>query len=193
VPSTSTFSLDAGDSLAVSGVRGEKTIRKAVSGTDLIYESVLDESASYLVPSEYTVRGSGGGGVGTFAATIVTPAAFTWTNQANASTINRLNPLTINWTGGDPNGLVEIGGTSSLVTGSGVSASFVCIARGAEGTFTVPPAILLALPPSGTISGVAQQGTLRVHSKSSRPFSAAGVDLGTISFETRVRQTVVYQ
>jgi uncharacterized protein (TIGR03437 family) len=193
-PSTSTFSLDAGDSLTLTGVRGDKVLRKAVSGTNLIYESTLDDGANYLVPSEYTVRGTGGGGVGTFSAGISTPPAFAWTNATASATVTRLNGLTINWTGGDPNGLVEIGGTSSIASGSAaIGASFVCIARGSTGSFNVPPAILLALPPSGTVSGVLQQGTLRVRSSTSRGFSATGIDTGSISFETRLQQTVVYQ
>ena len=55
------------------------------------------------------------------------------------SSIDRSNPLTITWSGGDSNGYVQISGHAR-------GASFVCAAPTSPGEFTIPSSILLGLP-----------------------------------------------
>jgi hypothetical protein len=98
--------------------------------------------------------------------------------------VNRGVGVTVNWTGGDPNGYVQIAGASSTGAPANIlNVIFICNARTQDGTFTVPPAVLLALPPSGstTTGGVTIPipGILSVsgYSGVSR-FQATGIDYG---------------
>jgi hypothetical protein len=66
--------------------------------------------------------------------------------------VARANGMTFNWTGGDPNGVVFIGGRGVIFTAPGsntifAGASFQCSAPASAGTFQIPPAVLLTLPP----------------------------------------------
>jgi hypothetical protein len=47
----------------------------------------------------YTLTGNGGTQINPFSASATLPSAFTVTNWNSLTTINRANPLTINWTG----------------------------------------------------------------------------------------------
>jgi hypothetical protein len=125
--------------------------------------------------------------VGPFKATYNMPPPFTWTNQASLATVNRASGATVTWSGGDPAGYVTIGGNSTFYGSTGtqtVSVSFTCTARVSDGTFTVPPIVLLALPPSGAAPGttITIPGFLIVTSFSSyaSTFQASGIDLGAI-------------
>jgi uncharacterized protein (TIGR03437 family) len=102
-------------------------------------------------------NGSGGGaaGVGAFTTPqIQIPAAVTWTNLNSISPVTRSNGLTVNWTGGAAGTHVDITGISlaSIGTSNYLAGYFTCRAPSEAGTFTVPPTVLLSLPPSSTIS-----------------------------------------
>jgi hypothetical protein len=56
------------------------------------------------------------------------------------------------WSGGDPNSFVHITGTSLTVAEPIVGAAFSCTSPVSAGSFTIPSAVLLSLPPSGTLS-----------------------------------------
>ncbi len=82
----------------------------------------------------------------------------TWNQSILANPIPLNQPLTITWTGGDPNGFVEITGISSSYVGSGTPSAatpgvvFECMAPTSAGSFTVPPFVLAALPTTGESS-----------------------------------------
>jgi hypothetical protein len=94
--------------------------------------------------------------------------------------VNRSNPLTLNWTGGNANDLVEIIGSSSTQTGSGTSAvttstEFICVTTAGKQTFTVPTPILTQLPASTANN----PGILEVASgNAGNPFTASLPKLG---------------
>ena len=94
-------------------------------------------------------NGVGGPDIGPENFPFLVPAQVTWSNAAAvySSPIDRSNPLTITWSGGDSNGYVRISGFSR-------SVGFVCAAPTAAGQFTIPSSILLGLPAdrSGNIS-----------------------------------------
>jgi hypothetical protein len=74
-----------------------------------------------------------------------------------------------------------------------VGASFVCTARVSEGSFTVPPVVLLALPASGSESGAPLMGTLGVSSVSNPvAFTASGLDFASAAANVAVVRTVIY-
>src|SRR5579872_2078631 len=113
---------------------------------------VYDSGASSMTIPSGTWRLSnvaGGSGIGPEDAPILVPAQVTWTNAAEVLTapIDRSNPLTITWSGGDSNGYVRISGFAW-------SNGFVCTAPAAPGRFTIPSSILMGLhtDPAGQIS-----------------------------------------
>ena len=113
------------------------------SGADAT-QLTLGNSTSGVV----TFTGTGGTDVGAFSANYTLPPIFTWTDQTTITTVNRANGVTVHWTGGNPSGYVLISGSSSsgtVISGTPLEASFTCTAHVSDGTFTVPPVVLLAL------------------------------------------------
>ncbi len=74
------------------------------------------------------------------------PQQVTWTNEVAtySGQINRSNPYTIAWTGGDANGWVDIQGFTDV---GGYDLGFECAAPATAGQFTIPSYILLAMAP----------------------------------------------
>jgi hypothetical protein len=115
-----------------------------------------------------------------------------WTNQEATGMVNQTSGVTVNWSGGDPEGFVTIGGTGSATTAAGetVAATFNCTARAAAGTFAIPPHVLLSLP----ASSAALPGTLAVNGYSgASEITGEGLDfaVGIVS-EVNAR-AVTYQ
>jgi len=183
--------IDAGTSLAVTGPDGAATLIKG-STTGLQYSKTLGNVTTglasttplYLDTGAYTVSGTGGPGVGAFSAAIMLPAALVWTNESTTSTVTRSQGQTLTWTGGDPSGSVLILGFST-VTGANAGREFLCVAPTVSGTFTIPPAVLLALPASTSTaiptSSAAVTGALGVGYTRTNSFTAPGIDFGTIT------------
>jgi hypothetical protein len=122
------------------------------------------------------------------------PPALNWTNQSTTTTVDRFMGVTVNWTGGDPNGFVQISGSNVIPSGNdAVGAAFVCTIRASERTFTVPSMVLLALPPSTLVAGIPVAGDLAVSSTTTAPFTASGVDFAALTVVHSISQTVVYQ
>ena len=125
----------------------------------------------------YVFNGTAGPQVGAFTATISFPnPLLAWTNQNAAANFDRIQALSVNWSGGAANSYVIITGTSA--SGS-VTATYTCYAPQSAGQFTVPSYILLGLP-AGTGSTEVENST------SIGTFSASGLDfggaLGAVSF-----------
>lgn len=148
--------LDAGPSIALAAPFGNRTIPKSTQGTVLTYQTLIDQTATTLVPGQYTFTGTGGPDVGPFTAPYTMPPIFTWTNQSSVTNIVRANGVTVTWTGGDPSGYVTISGMSTSygqTAATTVTVTFSCTAPVSAGSFTVPPAVLLALPATNNIPG----------------------------------------
>ncbi len=116
----------------------------------------------------YTLSGSGGADVGKFSVSVSVPSTlFSWTNQALPS-ITRSQGATITWTGGFPNGTVQIFGTVG-----DPAVQFSCSAPSSAGQFSIPPSILLALPTG--------YGDLAVSTFSApQPVTATGLDVSFV-------------
>jgi hypothetical protein len=116
--------------------------------------------------------------VGAHNASVDHPATFTWTEFDTASgNISRNQALTVNWTGGSAGGTVTISGFSQA-TGE-IGAQFICLADAASGSFTVPVAILSALPPTGSEFGI-PLGTLGVTHFRATLIDIPGLDQATV-------------
>ena len=159
--------LDAGSALNVTGPVGTKQLTKTHSGS---YTGALGGGSipgtggppDFLNPGSYTLSGPGGSGtgaVGSFTTTqSLTASPFTWSAAGTSKIplpINRSQDLTINWTGGDPNGYTAIIGTSTSDATSSlpqVTATFGCAAKASAGHFTIPSWVLSVLPASGKLT-----------------------------------------
>jgi hypothetical protein len=175
-PATTLAGLDAGASLALTGPSGVMTLNRftasgAGPGT---YASSLSTGFIPSAGGAFTFdNGTGGADVGHLSATLDFPGSFTWTNPAQAASIVDTLGLNVAWSGGAGGGLVGISGSvgATLAGNRNASVSFTCYAPLAAGAFTVPPAVLLALP-SGN-------GTLTVGVLTNpRQFTAPGLDFG---------------
>ena len=142
--------LDAG-TLSLAGPAGQTPIPATAKGS---YSAKLgtNTTALYFSPGAYTVTGAGGADVGPFTSTLTVPAPFTWTNMDALTSVTRANGVIVNWTGGT--GHVVIAGLSGITSPQKAGAFFRCLAQASAQTFTVPAAVLLALPVSGTMSGI---------------------------------------
>jgi uncharacterized protein (TIGR03437 family) len=115
-----------------------------------------------IASGEYSAMGPGGATVNPFTGTIdvsSAAASFVWTNsnnfndQTGTALVPRNTPLNITWTGGDPQGFVDIaliGSTLQNVQPSQTNpepAVYVdCIVQAGQGSFNVPTYVLEALP-----------------------------------------------
>ncbi len=146
----------------------------------------------WLDPGSYTVdNGGGGADVGGFTATITIPTRFAWTNADSDLTITLASGVDIQWTGGDPNSMVEIQGASITSTSPAAGASFTCVVPN-TGEFMVTSDVLSMIPP--TPAGLTPAlSTLTVGTFGQGNFSAPGVDTGLIVYNDGWTRQVVYQ
>jgi uncharacterized protein (TIGR03437 family) len=178
--------LDAGSSLSVTGPNGTKTFERSFPP--------LDQSGTYLDPGKYTITGNGGSDVAGFSASLSIPSPqFAWTNQGQITSVDRTKGVTVNWTGGDPSGYVKIIGY--VYPDPYDTAWFTCYARVPDGSFTVPPSVLLAIPTSASNSPSHIQDSLGVIATSLPvQFRAGGLDLGIASSDVNASTVdVTYQ
>lgn len=183
-----TTGLDDGV-VTMMGPIGTFTLAQEAVGTDVILfspseptsNSEIVNNGTVLEPGSYTFAGAGGKDVGAFSAEVTLPAALNWTNRPSVpATINRSQPLTITWTNGFSGALVQIEGQSQV--SQGVGAAFTCWADASAGTYTVPAAVLSAMPPTYSVSGN-PQGSLDVTQfYSSVIANPPGVDYMTAAF-----------
>jgi uncharacterized protein (TIGR03437 family) len=201
--------LDAGNQITVNGPNGTKQLPELSGSTKGVYTATLGGGSGlnppplYLSPGSYTLTGPGGADVGAFSLNLTVPPNLTWTNMSSvaASPIIRANGQLITWTGGDPNGNVTISGGSLVFNVStpnaSVGAFFLCTAPVSAGQFNIPAPVLLALPPSSTIStgGISiPTGSLAVGGYSQVvKFTAPGLDVGYADTSVTSTATVTYQ
>jgi uncharacterized protein (TIGR03437 family) len=203
--------LDAGPALSIRNSNGTKTLDKVPNSKGYYSKTIIPVPAGlppgvplpslpgieygpeYLAIGDHVFTGPGGADVGAFTATVNWPAVFNWTNRAAVTAINRGAGQVFNWTGGDPQGTVQIYGYSATrVDGQAVGAGFYCLEAASRGTFTVPAAVLRALPVSGTLGG-APFGQIAVYGMSrTGSFTAPGVDLGITSYLAGFAKSVGY-
>ena len=144
-----------------------------------VVPGIVDDG-TLMKPGTYTFNITGGADVGAATASIDFPMSFAWTNDAAITSIDRSQPLTINWSGGTAGAfvLIEVQSQSS----QGVGAALLCYIDATLGTYTVPAAVMSALPASYTVSGHPQSSIYVGENFSGAGFAARGLDIGQTSF-----------
>jgi hypothetical protein len=174
--------MDAGPSLTLNGPDGTQQIAQIANA--LSYN--VNFNPAFLDPGSYTVTGGGGASVGAFQGALNLPAAPQWLNAQTISTVGENSNLLITWSGGDPNGLVDILGLA-VDTNLQVGAIFECAANTSAGQFTVPSYVLSWMPDTYTSAGV-----LTVSAAGQARFQAPGLDVGFFQYSNGVGQVVQY-
>lgn len=173
-----TLSGEIGPYTLVSPQTGEYGLLFEPSNTEA--EAGVINDGTELIPGTYTFTGTAGSDVGAFNVSTTLPALVNWTNRPSPkATISRSQPFIINWTNGYPGALVDIELQSSASVAVGVTV--VCWADPTAGTFTVPVAVLQALPPTysgGSGSAHVSQGY------STNNFTAPVIDTGIVSWSS---------
>ncbi len=213
MPSTGSSSLDAGKTITLTGPKGAKGFSYSDASAQVspyfsllgasgsIANTGLSSSGPFLDPGSYTVSGTGGKDVGPFSFPITVGSGATWTNRDQITSINRSQPLTITWSGGNPSNQVGvIMGIGSNPSNS-TSAGFACLVTFDQQSFTVPASILANFPATtGSTSGGVQGGLLFLTFPSGDQFTsfttsaAPSLDKGTaMSVVGDLRMNIVYK
>jgi len=180
--------LDAGPAITITGPNGSQQLEQAPEyySAQLGGGSGATAQPPYLSAGAYTASAPGGANampilnVGPFTQNFTIPQAFNWTNQATINTVDRSAGLEVTWTGGDPNGTIQITGNYE---------SFICNAKTSDQHFTIPAFVLLSLAPSPAGS----TEDLKLSATTTTPFNASGISSGTIESVVTIQKNVTYQ
>jgi uncharacterized protein (TIGR03437 family) len=172
--------LDAGAFITANGPTGSITATDSSPGNYTMLGSLGN-----LLAGIYQFAGSGGTGVGAFQSNLNVVAGLQWTNASSfaTGTVSTAQPVTVTWTGGDPNGYVTLQITSA---NSVYNASIQCNAPMAAGSFTVPAYLM------GTV--FQSTGAIALTSVSGRAsISATGLDAGGITATDTIQVQANFQ
>jgi uncharacterized protein (TIGR03437 family) len=179
VPFPNIVGLDTGD-ITITGPSGGPITLKSQGIKGAFYE-ILAADAIPASGGTFTFQGAGGKDVGPFTSVLhLTSPLLTWTNLAEAATIDRTKGLLVTWSGGNPGTYVYVTATSTS-PGLQLLGGYTCLVPIDAGQFTVPDYILSGLP-AGT-GGAALQNY--VYSTLSAGGIDIGVSLADISYSVR--------
>lgn len=147
-----------------------------------------------LAPGNYTISTTGGTDIGPFKVALSMPPQFTWTGRDQLQVVDRTQPLTLSWSGLPPGqSMAILGGNEDLPSNS--SALFYCLTQPNTTSFTVPPAILGALPQTEA-NVLLSKGVVYLFSMplaNGVSFSAPGLDAGLAISGYMIGKTVIFQ
>ena len=188
--------LDAGPAINFTGPDGKGTAPLQASPVSDYSATLAAPGSPPFIPTGggmFTVdNGGGGAGVGSFVLQFNIPAPLIWSNIASSASIDRTQGLTISWTGGDPQGIVLIDGTS-YGSDTSFGVQLFCAALVSAHQFTVPPSALLAMPPYAVTATDGYFATLSINAESFFLFSAAGLDGGLFTAASNSGAVVSYR
>jgi hypothetical protein len=147
-PAAPALSLDAGKmTLTGPGLVGGSIVVPEINTPGSIgpvYSAQLP-SGSLVGGGTYQLAAAGGTQVEAFNASATLPANFT-TNASTINSINRANPLAINWTGnGFDDVIISANGTTLSAAGTH-QVVITCVVPASQGSYAVPTAALMQLP-----------------------------------------------
>jgi hypothetical protein len=156
-----------------------------------------------LVPGQHALHSLGGRDIGSFTVTIQVPEAMTWIDRDSFRDIDRNRDLRLSWSGGRNDGSIVVQGASVKIIETDLFfpdtdvTSFICVAPRGSTSFTVPAAILRALPAS---SGEDSIGVLGIAAFGDQtPFGAPATRIpqqtvtATLRYVTMITQFVSYK
>lgn len=199
--------LDMGGAINIKSPKGTMPMKKGASG---IYSGSFATALSLLGTQTGTPfldagayasdDGAGGADGPAFTATLnVTPPQLTFVGIETFNTINRSQGVTVQWTGGDPNGFITVIGTVNNLSGTApgsvsLAANWGCSAPISAGQLTVPKFITMALP-ANTAPGVNIQslGTIGMTTYFTNRFSIDTFDLALFSYQILISRGTTYQ
>lgn len=196
---SSAVPLGIGPPFSLTGPKGPVTLDYPLEGYradllgGLISNNILSNTL-YLNPGSYTMTSAGGADVGPFSATFTIPQPLTWNNRDELNFVDRTQPLTISWSGGDSaQEIAVVGVGEDLPTNS--SAVFKCIAAPGASSLTVPPDLLSNLP--ATRQNLLQSKDMLylvdLAGTSIQKLNAKGLDQGSTGYFYVQGKTVVLQ
>jgi hypothetical protein len=169
-PIASAAELDAGSSFTLTGPNG--SVQIPLNSQKL---GAFDATGNFLVPGDYTITGTGGAEIGSFTANFRIPASPKLVSPVDGAVVTRASGMTVTWTGGAGDVLMELASCSDNSCTGGASAA--CFAPASAGSFIIPPYILNALPASTSA------GFVFSTSVPNEPFTLAGLDLAFTNVE----------
>ncbi len=201
VPNLIYTALDAGPAVNTEGPNGAKSAVKQVQVNSIFYTAEIGTGTpgNFLDPGNYRVWGTGGPDVGAFSGTMNVAPELQWTNREALPVVDRAQPLTLMWSGGEPTTLVSVQATSFVMDNGMVhTVTATCWANNPDRQLTIPASVLQQLPASeritaGTFSFL-QRGSLAVASVGTgvRMF-ADGVDYLTGGNQWGIAQSTEYK
>lgn len=207
-----TTALDAGAQLTLNGpgatnIALPRDAQKSYNKT--LYSSGILGSGAVGTPvinaGNYTIAGTGGADIGAFTASLTVPTPINWVERTTITNVNRSQGVTVNWTGGGSDNLVEIVGISGQSVGGTATnpifdaGIFICLAPASALKFTVPSSVLMQLPATTGDLTSGSVGLLGVQLvvpgvKFNAPLTAGGtVDYATFNFTNGGNKSVSYQ
>jgi uncharacterized protein (TIGR03437 family) len=192
--------LDAGPQVSMNSPMGTYSLTPPLFGSPVGLYNItflpgvtgvpgIVGDGTLLQTGHYTFTGPGGSQVGPFTTSIDLPTPLDWTNRTSITTINRSQPLPITWTNGFAGAMVAIVGQSQV--SPGVGATFTCWANAAAGSFTVPAAVLSAVPPSYSDSSGAQGSLSVIQNYYVSGLVPTGIDYGGTFFGDTINVSAV--
>jgi len=166
---------------AVQGQTGDYVISFFPGFPNPAPASIINDG-TVLTPGTTTFTWTGGSVIGAGSGSVDFPLSFQITS-ASITAIDRSQGVTITWTGGTKGATLTIGLQSQAAAGIGASLS--CNVDAAAGKFTIPPALLLALPASYSPGGAAT-GAFSITEVFVGSFTAPGIDIGITEFTDTV-------
>jgi len=170
-PPVTVIGLDGGTTFTITGPNGNTQVTGGKSGG---VGATISDTGAFLVAGSYTIKGNGGADIGPFNATTNFPQLPKLTSPTDNASVTRSNGMTVTWTGGEPNGRVQIVVSSAFDSSFTAGRQAFCQTQAKAGTFTIPGYIMTALP-AGNFGGIVLQPA-----PASVPFTAPGIALGTI-------------
>jgi uncharacterized protein (TIGR03437 family) len=193
VPEAPPSALDGGTQLSISGPGGQKsatlTQNVAPLGSYLPLYSLPNQL--YLTPGAYTVTTNGGAQIAGFTAQVAVSIPLSWTNRDQITSVDRTQPLTINWSGAAAGQTIAIMAVGSDLPTNSSAVSFCAVPAGAT-SFTIPAQILAALPAS-RLNPLASKDVIYLLSVNSSSFSVSGLSVGAASGAYVLGKTVTFQ
>ncbi|HYL37480.1 MAG TPA: hypothetical protein VEV17_16315 [Bryobacteraceae bacterium] len=199
--------LDAGPVLNIANSSGTMQLREAGTGSYsrslgsyTIIPGVPPIGSVFLDPDAYTAdNGGGGADVPSFTGNLNVPSpGLKFVNIDAINNVTRSQGVTVQWSGGDPNGYVTVvGSVTNVGTTPGsvtLTANFGCSAAVSDGQLTVPSWVTMSLVANtGPAVTATSLGTLSITTYSTNRLQIPTLDLAVITYQIILGKGLTYQ